>query len=169
MARTRSEPSNPMVVTEEQIQALQARIAELKQNLCQQLPQQSAGIRFQAGKPSMFDGTCDDQKVFNWLNKMDVQLELNVMSSGRDLNEHEKIVIVISCLDDTPHRQYVIKVTNDGPFDTYESFRTWIRQFYCPPDVLARYRRQYKNMKQRPDESLEHYQLRFQELVNRLD
>lgn len=94
VARTRSKPGKPgnaVVVTEEQIQALQARIAELEENLGRQRPQQSGGgIRFQAGKPPMFDGTRDDQKVFDWLNKMDVQLELNVMSSGKSLSDRER-------------------------------------------------------------------------------
>src|SRR5215471_5515431 len=100
---------------------------------------------------------------------MDVHLQVNAMSVGRELQESEKITIAISYLENTPQRQYDTKTTKDGPFATYEDFRSWIRQYYCPPDLLARYRYEYREIAQDDNESLHNYQLRFEELVNRLD
>jgi len=44
-----------------------------------------------------------------------------------------------------------------------------MRKNYVPQDMLAKYRDEYRDIRQRDGESVERYQLRFTELVSKLD
>src|SRR5947207_7932539 len=44
-----------------------------------------------------------------------------------------------------------------------------MRKNYVPQDILSKYRDEYRDIRQRDGESVEHYQLRFTELVSKLD
>src|SRR5438876_599980 len=44
-----------------------------------------------------------------------------------------------------------------------------MRKNYVPQNMLAKYRDEYREIRQRDDESIERYQLRFIKLVSKLD
>jgi Retrotransposon gag protein len=162
--RTRSgrgKDSNTMTMEQ-----LQARIAELEKSV----PQRPAvAKKLPTGKPFMFDGTRDDQKIFTWLSRIKTQHKVSAIASGTVLTEEEKIIVAISYLDDIPCRLYDVKVAKDGEFETYDAFEEWMRKNYVPQDMLAKYRDEYRDIRQRDGESVERYQLRFTELVSKLD
>ena len=77
--------------------------------------------------------------------------------------------MAISYLDDIPCHLYDVKIAKDGEFEIYDAFEEWMRKNYVPQDMLAKYRDEYRDIRQRDGESVEHYQLRFTELVSKLD
>ena len=148
------------------LEQLQARIAELEKSI----PQRPAVVKkLPTGTPFMFSGTGDDQKIFTWLSRIKTQHEISAIGAGVALEENEKIIVAITHMDETPRRQYDMKIAKDGAFVTYDAFEKWIKQKYVPQDMLAKYRDEYREIRQRDGESIERYQLRFTELVSKLD
>ena len=85
------------------LEQLQARIAELEKSV----PQRPVvAKKLPTGKPFMFDGTRDDQKIFTWLSRIKTQHKVSAIASGTTLTEEEKIIVAISYLDDIPCRLY---------------------------------------------------------------
>ena len=70
---------------------------------------------------------------------------------------------------DTTRRQYNMKVARAGQFESYEAFKTWIEEYYAPPDFILSYRDKYETIKQDQNESVHHFYLRFTEIVDKLD
>src|SRR5437773_10167469 len=96
-ATTSSDNSGTMT-----LEQLQARIAELEKSV----PQRPVvAKKLPTGKPFMFDGTRDDQKIFTWLSRIKTQHKVSAIASGTTLTEEEKIIVAISYLD-IPCRQY---------------------------------------------------------------
>ena len=157
----------PPSVSQENYEALLARIAELER----QLPQRPARTttKFTAGKPFKFEGERNDQRVMLWLSEVDTQIKIQSRITGDVMEEVDKLLIAESFLEDRARRHYNAKVKQDGEFTTYEDFKTWMRKFYAPSDLIAKYRHAYRNCRQRADEGLEEYYLRFTEIVHRMD
>src|SRR5438046_5768352 len=126
---TESENSDGM-----ELEQLRARITEVA-------PQRPAvGKKLQTGKPFMFAGTRDDQKIFTWLSRIKTQHQVSAIAMGIALTEEEKIIVAISYLDDIPCRLYDVKVTKDGDFDTYDAYERWMRKNDVPQEMRAKYR-----------------------------
>jgi hypothetical protein len=158
-------------------EALIARINQLERQQRELQPQQPApqlgtkkkSRKLTFGQPFSFDGSREDQKVITWISRVDTQIRMNAKALGEPLDDEEKLLIAESHLDEAPLRQYNVKVRQDGSFANYEAFAKWIREFYAPSDLLALYRQQYRRCRQRSEETVEQYYLRFTELVNKLD
>ena len=157
-------------------EALRQRIAELKEQVRRtQLQQPGPDLgtkkprKLVTGPAFTFDGSCDETKVLAWLCKIDVQIRKNEKLRGEPIDNDEKFFIVEEHLDDTPMRQYHLKTQLDGAFETYEAFVKWMRTFYIPLDSLAINRMTYENCKQRDNEGVDGYYLRFLDAVSRLD
>src|SRR6266496_6392175 len=148
------------------LEQLQVRIVELERSV----PQHPAvAKKLPTRTPFMFTGIRDDQKIYTWLSCIKTQHQVSAIAAGEALTDEEKIIVAISYLDDIPRRQYDVKVMKDGEFDTYDAFEKWMKKNYVPEDILAKYRDEYREIRQRDGESVERYQLRFTELVNKLD
>ena len=118
---TESENSDGM-----ELEQLRVRITEVA-------PQRPAvGKKLPTGKPFMFAGTRDDQKIFTWLSRTKTQHQVSAIAMGIALTEEEKIIVAISYLDDVPRRQYDVRVGKNGEFDTYHAFEKWIKKNYVP-------------------------------------
>lgn len=157
----------PLVLT--RIQELEQQIEEQRPHQPMPSPAERKGRKLIFGQPFVFDGSRDDQKVITWLSKVDTQIRINDRAIGDPLEEEDKIMIAENHLDETPLRQYTIKIQQDGRFTTYDDFTKWIREFYAPSDLLGHYRQQYRRCRQQQDETVEAYYLRFTELVAKLD
>ena len=145
-------------------------LEQLRVRIMEVTPERPAiGKKLPTGKPFMFAGTRDDQKIFTWLSRIKTQHQVSAIAAGIALSEEEKIIVAISYLDDIPRRQYDVRVGKNGEFDTYDAFEKWMRKSYVPQDMLAKYRDEYREIRQRDGELVERYQLRFTELVNKLD
>ena len=140
------------------------------------LPQQPAASAISRqeslpiGKPFKFDGARDDQKVRLWLSEIDTLLKAQAHLVGAlKFGEDDKLTIAESYLEDKARRQYNVKVTKNGQFETYDLFKKWMLNFYAPPDAILAHRDTYNSMKQRQEESVDQYYLRFSEAVANLD
>ena len=126
------------------LEQLQARIMELEKSA----PQRPViAKKLPTGKPFMFTGTRDDQKIFIWLSRIKTQHKISAIASRTTLTEEEKIIVTISYLNDIPCHQYDVKVAKDGEFDSYDAFEKWIRKSYVPQDMLTKYRDEYRDIR----------------------
>ena len=157
-------------------EAFHRRIAELEEQVRQAQLQQS-GSDLGTKKPRKlatrssfsFDGSRDETKVLAWLCKIDIQIRKNEKMLGESIDDEEKLLIVEEHLDDTPLRQYHLKIQLDGEFGMYEEFVKWMRSFYIPLDSLVANRMTYENCKQRENEGVDGYYTRFLDAISRLD
>lgn len=157
-------------------EALHRRIAELEEQVRQaQLQQPAPDLgtkkprKLVSGPSFYFDGSRDETKVLAWLCKVDIQIRKNEKMRGESIDEDEKLIIVEEHMEDTPLRQYHLKIQQDGEFGTYEEFVEWMRAFYIPLDSLAANRMTYENCKQRDNERVDDYYTRFLDAVARMD
>jgi len=105
-----------------------------------------------------------------WLSEIDTLLKAQAHLVGASkFGEDDKLTIAESYLEDKARRQYNVKVMKSGQFETYDLFKKWMLDFYAPPDVILAHRDTYNSMKQRQDESVDQYYLRFSEAVSNLD
>ncbi|HMD14798.1 MAG TPA: hypothetical protein VKI62_09250, partial [Bacteroidota bacterium] len=93
---------------------------------------------------------------------------MNIKARNGEVDEEEKILITEQHLSGAALRQYVLK-GKEEPFGTFDDLARWLRGYYTPKDVLAKYRYAYKGCRQRENETIDQYHLRFTELVSRMD
>src|SRR5579871_1902730 len=169
-------PPSVTPTTEETLAQVLARMAELEEQLRAtkaQLPAPNIGTKrerkLELGQPFTFDGSHDDVKVNGFINKLGTVIRLNEKLRNTPLDDDDKLLIAEQHMEDTPLRQYYAEIAQEGAFKDYEAFVTWLRMFFVPPDILAKYRLDYRRIRQRDNETLDQYQLRFVELLNKLD
>ena len=113
-----TKPNQPAVDMSETVAQLKTRIAELEHSLEEQRSQEpptwlgtKRDRKITIGPDFSFDGSRDDAKVVAWLCKIDTQVRLNEKVHDEPLDEEEKLLNAEAHVDDTPMRQYHIKVT----------------------------------------------------------
>lgn len=102
-------------------------------------------------------------------DKLGTVIRMNEKLRNSILDDEDKLLIVEEHLEDRPLRQYHARIKQEGPFDNYNAFMRWFRTFFVPADILARRRLDYRNLRQRDDETLDRYYLQFTELLRELD
>src|SRR5438045_8220393 len=136
----------PAISQAELIALLEARIAQLEGSLAQQPAPKTEKLPI--SKASKFDGSRDDQKVKLWLSEVDTMLKAHERQTGKPMEDADKFITAESYLGTTPRRQYNMKVARAGQFESYEAFKTWIEEYYAPPDFILSYRDKYETIKQ---------------------
>ena len=169
-ANEQATPSN-----EEILQALQARIEQLEQQVQRAQVQQPAGqlgtkkpSKLQFGPAFTFEGSHDENEIDEWLSKIEGLIRVNDKVRGEKVDDEEKILIAEQHLSGAALRQYILK-GREQPFESFDSLVSWLRDYYTPKDILAKYRYAYKSIRQEDDETIDQYHLRFTELVSRMD
>ena len=157
--------------------ALHRRIAELEEQVRQaQLQQPGPDLGTKRAKEARYETLIHIRRIARRNQSPCMALQnrysnpkSNEKLRGESIDDEEKLLIVEEHLDDTPLRQYHLKIQQDDEFETYEDFVEWMRTFYVPLDSLAANRMTYENCKQRENEGVDEYYMRFLDAVSRLD
>src|SRR5205814_7543236 len=161
-----SERPDPM----REVEALREELQQLRNQLQQRAhnPPAQESIRLNIGrKPEPFRGTKaekDSFRIKHWLDRMDTYWRTSGVTQ-----DPNKIDFMRGFLMDDAGTEYNTRISECGPFDTYQDLKDWLTAHYSTADSINTYRDRFFNCHQRDGESFDDYFKRFREARGTLD